>query len=40
MRDFEKAGNGNLLAGERNIGTIEIENNQAKITLKKTILMN
>lgn len=40
MRDFEKAGNGNLLAGERNIGTIEIENNQVRITLKKTILMN
>lgn len=38
MRDFEKAGNGNLLAGERNIGTIEIENNQAKITLKKDYL--
>lgn len=38
MRYFEKAGNGNLLAGERNIGTIEIENNQAKITLKKDYL--
>lgn len=38
MRDFEKAGNGNLLAGERNIGTIEIENNQVKITLKKDYL--
>lgn len=38
MRDFEKVGNGNLLAGERNIGTIEIENNQAKITLKKDYL--
>lgn len=38
MRDFEKAGNGNLLAGERNIGTIEIENNQVRITLKKGYL--
>lgn len=38
MRDFEKAGNGNLLAGERNIGTIEIENNQVRITLKKDYL--
>lgn len=38
MRDFKNAGNGNLLAGERNIGTIEIENNQAKITLKKDYL--
>lgn len=38
MRDFERAGNGNLLAGERNIGTIEIENNQVKITLKKDYL--
>lgn len=38
MRDFEKAGNGNLLAGERNIGTIEIENNQVKITLKEDYL--
>ena len=38
MRDFEKAGNGNLLAGERNIGTIEIENNQVRITLKKNYL--
>ena len=38
MRDFEKAENGNLLAGERNIGTIEIENNQVKITLKKDYL--
>lgn len=38
MRDFEKAGNGNLLAGERNIGTIEIENNQVKVTLKKDYL--
>lgn len=38
MRDFEKAGNGNLLAGERNVGTIEIENNQVKITLKKDYL--
>ena len=34
MRDFEKAGNGNLLAGERNIGTIEIENNQGIVTFK------
>ena len=38
MRDFEKAGNGNLLAGERDIGKIEIENNQVKITLKKDYL--
>ena len=38
MRDFEKAGNGKLLAGERDIGTIEIENNQVKITLKKDYL--
>lgn len=38
MRDFKNVGNGNLLAGERNIGTIEIENNQAKITLKKDYL--
>ena len=38
MRDFEKAGNGNLLAGEGNIGTIEIENNQVRITLKKDYL--
>lgn len=38
MRDFKNAGNGNLLAGERNIETIEIENNQAKITLKKDYL--
>lgn len=38
MRDFEKARNGNLLAGERNIGTIEIENNQVRITLKKDYL--
>ena len=38
MRDFEKAGNGNLLAGKENIGKIEIENNQAKITLYQTYL--
>lgn len=38
MRDFEKAGNGNLLAGEKIIGKIEIENNQVKITLKKDYL--
>lgn len=38
MRDFEKAGNGNLLAGDRNIGTIEIENNQVKINLKTDYL--
>lgn len=40
MRDFEKAGNGNLLAGKENIGKIEIENNQAKITLYQTYLKN
>ena len=38
MRDFEKAGNGNLLAGKEDIGKIEIENNQAKITLYQTYL--
>lgn len=38
MRDVEKAGNGNLLAGKENIGKIEIENNQAKITLDQTYL--
>lgn len=38
MRDFEKAGNGNLIAGKDNIGKIEIENNQAKITLYQTYL--
>lgn len=38
MRDFEKAGNGNLIAGKENIGKIEIENNQAKITLYQTYL--
>lgn len=38
MRDFEKAGNGNLLAGKENIGTIEIENYKVKITLKKDYL--
>lgn len=38
MRDFEKAGNGNLLAGKENIGKIEIENNQVKITLDKKYL--
>lgn len=38
MRDFEKAGNGDLLAGKENIGKIEIENNQVKITLDKKYL--
>lgn len=38
MRDFEKAGNGTLLAGDENIGTIDIENTQVKITLKKDYL--
>ena len=40
MRDFEKAGNGNLLAGDQNIGTIEIENDKVKITLDQTYLKN
>lgn len=38
MRDFEKAGNGNLLAGKENIGKIEIENNKVKVTLDQTYL--
>lgn len=38
MRDFEKAGNGNLLAGEKIIGKIDIENNKVKISLDKTYL--
>lgn len=38
MRDFEKAGNGTLLAGDKNIGTIEIEKNKVKFTLDPTYL--
>lgn len=38
MRDFKKAGNGTILAGDRNIATIEIENNRVKITLDQTYL--
>ena len=38
MRDFEKAGNGNLLAGEKIIGKIDIENNKVKISLDPTYL--
>ena len=38
MRDFEKAGNGTLLAGDNNIGTIEIEKNKVKFTLDQTYL--
>ena len=38
MRDVEKAGNGNLLAGKENIGKIEIENNKVKVTLDQTYL--
>lgn len=38
MRDFEKAGNGNLLAGEKIIGKIDIANNKVKISLDKTYL--
>lgn len=38
MRDVEKAGNGNLLAGDQNIGTIEIEKNKVKINLDKDYL--
>ncbi len=38
MRDFEKAGNGTLLAGDKNIGTIEIEKNKVKFTLDKKYL--
>lgn len=38
MRDFEKAGNGTLLAGDKNIGTIEIEKNKVKFTLDHTYL--
>ena len=38
MRDFEKAGNGTLLAGDKNIGTIEIEKNKVKFTLDQTYL--
>lgn len=40
MRDFEKAGNGTLLAGDKNIGTIEIEKNKVKFTLDQTYLKN
>lgn len=40
MRDFEKAGNGTLLAGDKNIGTIDIENTQVKFTLDQTYLKN
>lgn len=40
MRDFEKAGNGTLLAGDENIGTIDIENTQVKFTLDQTYLKN
>ncbi len=36
MRDFEKAGT--LLAGDKNIGTIEIEKNKVKFTLDQTYL--
>lgn len=38
MRDFEKAGNGTLLAGDKNIGTIEIEKNKVLFTLDQTYL--
>lgn len=38
MRDFEKAGNGTLLAGDKNIGTIEIGKNKVKFTLDQTYL--
>ena len=38
MRDFEKAGNGILKAGDKDIGKIEIENNKVKISLDKTYL--
>lgn len=38
MRDFEKAGNGTLLAGDKNIGTIKIEKNKVKFTLDQTYL--
>lgn len=38
MRDFEKAGNGTLLVGDKNIGTIEIEKNKVKFTLDQTYL--
>lgn len=40
MRDFEKAGNGTLLAGDKNVGTIDIENTQVKFTLDQTYLKN
>lgn len=38
MRDFEKAGNGILKAGNEDIGKIEIENNKVKVTLDKKYL--
>lgn len=38
MRDFEKAGNGILKAGDEDIGKIEIENNKVKVTLDQTYL--
>lgn len=38
MRDFERAGNGILKAGDKDIGKIEIENNKVKISLDKTYL--
>lgn len=38
MRDFEKAGNGILKAGDEDIGKIEIENNKVKVTLDKKYL--
>lgn len=38
MRDFEKAGNGILKAGDKDIGKIEIENNKVKISLDKKYL--
>ena len=38
MREFEKAGNGILKAGDKDIGKIEIENNRVKITLNQTYL--
>ena len=40
MRDFEKAGNGTLLAGDKNVGTIDIEKTQVKFTLDQTYLKN
>lgn len=38
MRNFEKAGNGILKAGNEDIGKIEIENNKVKVTLDKKYL--